>query len=379
MFPTKAPGPDGFTAEFVRACWTTVRQDFVDVFQQLYEMRGRGFSKLNQALITMLPKRPDAPTLNDYRPISLIHLVAKIFAKVLSLRLAPKLDSLVSRSQNAFIAGRSLHDNFILVKQSARLLHQLGAPRVLLKLALARAFDSLAWPFLMETLRQYGFGNRFMEWIAILLSSASTRILMNGEPGPPIWHRKGLRQGDPVSPQLFVLAVDILGRLIKRAIDMGVMARLHPRRSIPTMSLYADDVVLFCHCSPNNIIAVREVLTLFGRASGLRVNYAKSSASLLHCDTDEATAALAHLGCPIVNLPITYLGIPLTVGRPIAAPLQPLVDGIAGRLPAWKANLMNKPGRLALVKSLLSAIPVHQLLQPGSLTPKNFFSVFQFG
>ena len=165
-----------------------------------------------------------------------------------------------------------------------------------------------------------------------------------------------------VSPQLFVIAVDILGRLIKRTIDMGVMARLHPRRSIPTMSLYADDVVLFCHCSPSDIIAVREVLTLFGRASDLRVNYAKSSASLLHCDTDEATAALAHLGYPIVNLPITYLGIPLTVGRPTAAQLQPLVDGIAGRLPSWKANLMNKPGRLALVKSVLSAIPVHQLL-----------------
>ena len=97
-------------------------------------------------------------------------------------------------------------------------------------------------------------------------------------------------------------------------------------------------------------------------ASGLRVNYTKSSASLLHCDMDEATDVLVHLGCPIAELPITYLGIPLTVGRPTAAQLQPLVDGIAGRLPSWKANLMNKPGRLALVKSVLSAIPVHQLL-----------------
>uniref|UniRef100_A0A453BHJ3 Reverse transcriptase domain-containing protein n=1 Tax=Aegilops tauschii subsp. strangulata TaxID=200361 RepID=A0A453BHJ3_AEGTS len=169
------------------------------------------------------------------------------------------------------------------------LLHQLGDPRVLLKLDLTRAFDSLAWPFLLETLRQYGFGNRFMEWISILLSSASTRVLMNGEPGPPIWHRKGLRQGDPVSPQLFVLAVDTLARLIKRVVDMGIMAQLHPTRSIPAVSLYANDAVLFCHCSPSDIIAVREVLALFGRTSGLMVNYAKSSASLLHCDTDEAT------------------------------------------------------------------------------------------
>ena len=196
----KAPGPDWFTTEFSRACWTTVRHDFMDVFQQLFEMRGRGFHKLNQALMTLLPKRADAHQLSDYRPICLIHLVAKIFAKVLSLRLAPRLDVLVSRNQNAFIQGRSLHDNFILVKQSLRMLHQLGAPRIMLKLDLTRAFDTISWPFLFEVLRQYGFGDRFMEWLAILLSTASTRVLLNGEPGPPIWHRVGLRQGDPVSP-----------------------------------------------------------------------------------------------------------------------------------------------------------------------------------
>lgn len=135
-----------------------------------------------------------------------------------------------------------------------------------------------------------------------------------------------------------MLVVDILGRIIKRPIDMGVMARLQPRRLIPTVSLYADDVVLLCHCSTSDIIAVREILALFGRASDLMVNYAKSSASLLHCDADEATMALALLGCPIVNLPITYLGIPLTIGRPTAGQLQPLVDGIVGRPPCLESQ-----------------------------------------
>uniref|UniRef100_A0A453SB26 Reverse transcriptase domain-containing protein n=1 Tax=Aegilops tauschii subsp. strangulata TaxID=200361 RepID=A0A453SB26_AEGTS len=101
----KAPGPDGFTAEFLRSCWPVVKQDFVHVFQQLYALRGRGFSCLNQALLTLIPKRSDAAGLGDYRPISLIHLVAKIFAKVMSLRLAPKLNELVSPIQNAFIPG----------------------------------------------------------------------------------------------------------------------------------------------------------------------------------------------------------------------------------------------------------------------------------
>uniref|UniRef100_A0A8I6XBX6 Reverse transcriptase domain-containing protein n=1 Tax=Hordeum vulgare subsp. vulgare TaxID=112509 RepID=A0A8I6XBX6_HORVV len=148
-------------------------------------MRGRGFARVNQALLALLPKRADAATFGDYRRISLIHLVVKVFAKVLSLRLGSQLDRLVSPNQNAFIPGRSLHDNFVLVKQSARLLHRLKAPRALLKMDLTKAFDSISWPFVFEVLQGYGFGVRFRAWMAILLSSASTRVLLNGDPSPP--------------------------------------------------------------------------------------------------------------------------------------------------------------------------------------------------
>jgi hypothetical protein len=244
----------------------------VQAFAQIQALRGRGFHRLNQELLTLLPKKPDAATMGEYRPISLIHLVAKLVAKTLSLRLAPKLDGLVSKNQNAFIPGRSLHDNFILTRQSARLLHQLRQPRVLLKLDLSRAFDTLSWPFLFEVLRRYGFPDKFLDWLALLFSSASTRVLINGEPGPPIWHRRGLRQGDPLSPQLFVLAVDVLGRLIGRATDMGILQELHPRRHVPEMSLYADDVVLFCRPTHDDTAAVREILYLFGYAFGLLIN-----------------------------------------------------------------------------------------------------------
>ena len=113
--------------------------------------------------MTLLPKRADASQPRDYRPISLIHLVAKVFAKLLSIRLAPKLTDIVSPIQNAFISGRSLHDNFMLVRQSARLLHQLGGTRIFVKLDLAHAFDSISWPFLFEVLRRYGFSDRFSE------------------------------------------------------------------------------------------------------------------------------------------------------------------------------------------------------------------------
>jgi hypothetical protein len=241
------------------------------------------------------------------------------------------------------------------------MLHQLREPRVLLKLDLARAFDTVSWPFLFEVLRQYGFGTRFLDLLAILLSTANTRVLLNGEPGPPIWHRRGLRQGDPLSPQLFVLAVDTLGRLIQHAMEL-VLQRLHPRRPVPEISLYADDVVHFCHPTDNDLASIRAILQLFGRSSGLMVNYSKSSATLLHCETDEAARITATLGCQIAELPLAYLGIPLTIRRPTSAQLQPLVQKAAGMLPTWKSRLMNKAGRLALVKSVLNAISLHQLM-----------------
>uniref|UniRef100_A0A8R7R958 Reverse transcriptase domain-containing protein n=1 Tax=Triticum urartu TaxID=4572 RepID=A0A8R7R958_TRIUA len=166
----KAPGPDGFTAEFLRSAWDVIKHDFCAVFDKHYALNRRGFQRLNEALLTLIPKKQDAASLFDYCPISLIHLIVKLFAKALSLRLAPHLGKLVSTNQSAFIAGQSIHENFLLVQQTARLRHNLKMPRMLLKLDIARAFDSVAWPFLLDTVRHLGFGNGWCEWISILLS-----------------------------------------------------------------------------------------------------------------------------------------------------------------------------------------------------------------
>jgi hypothetical protein len=165
-----------------------------------------------------------------------------------------------------------------------------------------------------------------------------------------------------LSLQLFVLAVDILGRLIKRTMELGILQQLHQRRSVPEVSLYADDVVLFCHPSQSDMTDVKSVLQISDRASGLQVNYNKSSATLLNCEPEDALRINETLGFQIAELPLTYLGIALTIRHPTTAQLQSLVQKAAGMLPTWKSRLMNKAGRLALVKSVLSAIPVRQLM-----------------
>ncbi|KAE8812430.1 Protein MON2-like protein [Hordeum vulgare] len=119
----------------------------------------------------------------------------------------------------------------------------------LLKLDIARAFDSISSPFLIDVVRHLVFGTGWIEWVSILLSTSSTRVLINGLPGPPIDHAYGQRQGDPVSPMLFMMAIDALNSLLQHAHRCGILQRLTTRHASSSIYLYADDVVIFCHPS----------------------------------------------------------------------------------------------------------------------------------
>lgn len=154
----RAPGPDGFIAAFYQKAWPIIKNDVMAMIMKLYVGDGRGFGKLNRAHIVLIPKKPDAESVGDYRPISLPHSAAKLFAKMLANRARRRMKEIVAANQSAFICGRHLHDNFLLVRQVARKIHARKEAGVFLKLDISRAFDSLAWPFLFEVMRSKGLG-----------------------------------------------------------------------------------------------------------------------------------------------------------------------------------------------------------------------------
>ena len=127
------------------------------------------FNLLNSAYITLIPKKEDASHVRDFRPISLVHSFAKLITKILANRLAGRLDQLVSPNQSAFIKGHFIQDNFMLVQQTAQHLHKQKQARLLLKLDITKAFDSVSWPFLLEVLRNLGFGQIWCDIISGLL------------------------------------------------------------------------------------------------------------------------------------------------------------------------------------------------------------------
>ena len=181
----KATDPDGFTGIFFKKCWDLIKVDFMRVIHFFDSLRTDNLQWLNSANVVLLPKKDGVEGISDYRPISLMHAVAKIIAKVLSMRLAPLMDALVSNAQSAFIKKRSIHDNFMYVRNFARRLHKCKTPALLFKLDIKKAFDSVRWEYVLDLMQRMGFPDKFRNWIAALLSSSSSRFLLNGLPGPP--------------------------------------------------------------------------------------------------------------------------------------------------------------------------------------------------
>jgi hypothetical protein len=247
----------------------------------------------------------------------------------------------------------------MLVQQTARFLHQRKQSSILLKLEISKAFDSISWSFLLEVMQHMGFGQIWRVIISELFSSASTRVLMNAIPGGCIAHRSGLRQGDPLSPMLFILAMDVMGFLITKAESGGLLQPFSSRTLQHRVSFYADDVVLFLHPVADDIAIIMDILELFGEALGLRNNVQKSSAYPIQCDDNERSLMQQLLPCQMADFLCKYLGLPMSLKKLTKDQIQPYIDKIADQLPGWKADLLTKPGRRILVQFVLTSMLIY--------------------
>jgi hypothetical protein len=185
--------------------------------------------------------------------------------------------------------------------------------------------------------------------------------MLNGFPGDQIQHRRGLRQGDPLSPMLFILVMDVLGYgyLFLKAEEAGLLQQLVARRKLHRVSIYADDVALFLHPTVDEITTTLDILQLFGSASGLKNNVQKSNVYPIQCSEEILLEVQSLLPCEIAVFPCKYLGLPLSLHKLSKQQFQPYVDRFADQLPNWKVDLMTRAGRRILVQHVLTGMTVY--------------------
>lgn len=249
-----------------------------------------------------------------------------------------------------------------MVQITTRTLHVRRIPALLLKIDISKAFDTVSWPFLLHVLRHLGFGPRFIAWICALLSMSSSRILLNGVPGRPLLHRRGLRQDDPLLPLLFILVMEVLNAMLRSADELGVLSTLQCHGIRFRISMYADNVVVFIRPIPQDFDCIRAALDCFGGASGLCTNFEKCSMSPIRCSPEHLATATLHFPCIVQPFSCTYLGLPLSYKRVPRACLQPLADKVFRKLPPSIAGMTTTVGRLVLIKSVLTSVPVYHAI-----------------
>jgi hypothetical protein len=273
----KAPGPDGFTSDFFHYCWPMIRTEVWEILEDS-RITGEVLRAFNATFLALIPKEGQANRSKQYRPIALCNVIYKLLTKVIARRLKLILPTIISLEQSGYVEGRQILDSIILAHEVIHSLQKTKTPGMLLKLDISKAFDKLSWEYMKAMLIAFGFDQNWVTWILNLTSSAFFSLLINGVPSKPFSPTRGIRQGDPLSPFLFIIMAEGLSRSIHMALENKLLTGLPLHGLSPPIShsQFVDDTLLMGSPTAREANSLKEILQVFSAASGLECNKDKS-------------------------------------------------------------------------------------------------------
>ncbi|GLT58322.1 hypothetical protein SLA2020_312230 [Shorea laevis] len=357
----KAPGPDGTHPFFYQRMWHSVKDTILLDIQQIF-MTGTVPPNWNECLITLIPNVNSPETINQFRPIGLCNINYKIVSKIIVHRLKPLLDSIISPCQANFVPGRRGSDNILILQELVYSFNRKTGRKggMIIKLDLEKAYDRLEWSFIRETLIFFQFPPMLISLIMSCISSTSMAILVNGEATNRFHPSRGIRQGDPLSPYLFILCMEFLSLRFTDGINSGLWKGCKAGRSGPILShlFFADDLIFVGEASQQNCKFFSSVMQGFCERSGLKINHEKSKVLFsknVHAQTRDTLGSL--LGLPQTSSLGKYLGIPISPRKLKQADCNFILDKVRSKLAGWKTKFFTMAGRTTLIKFVLAATP----------------------
>jgi exonuclease III len=366
MHPLKSPGPDRFSACFYQRAWAILR---ADVGKAVLDFLNFGVfdSSLNITHIVLIPKIKNPSRITDYRPISLCNVLYKLMSKVLANRLKRVLTSIISPNQSAFLPGRLITDNVIVAFEALHSMNTRFKGRkgyMALKLDMSKAYDRVEWDFLELLMRKIGFNERWVDLVMTCVRTVSYSILINGRPYGHICPSRGIRQGDPLSPYLFILCAEGLSTLLHKAERTGSITGLPIARGGTKINhlFFADDSLLFCRANFMEWGNIQEILDIYEKASGQKLNREKTSIFFSKNTKEDFKEYIASIsGVSITTQFEKYLGLPAVVGQSRVRVFGGMKGRIWERMQGWKETFLSQAGKEVLLKAVVQAIPTYTM------------------
>ncbi|XP_052112461.1 uncharacterized protein LOC127744218 [Arachis duranensis] len=361
----KALGRDGLQAIFYQSQWSKIGNDVCNLTKSIF-LQPKKVKEVNETLITLISKVEPVSHFKQLRPISLCNVSYKVVTKILANRLRSVMNKLVRPNQCSFIPGRQSADNIIITQE---VIHSMrnkkgGKGWMAIKIDLEKAYDRLKWSFIKETLLDIGLPKNFIDLTLSCISTARMRVLWNGEELEEFSPTRGIRQGDPISPYIFVLCIERLSQLISIAVDQDVWKPICLKKDGPPIShlCFADDIILFAEAKVDQANIINKCLEAFCQSSGQNVSKEKTriffSKNVGHMVRTEISNVLQFARTDDLG---KYLGVPVLHSKVTKHTFEGIINKLHARLNSSKASSLSLAGRTTLVKSVLSSMPLYNM------------------